>query len=422
MNVLLLGSGGREHAMFWKLRQSSRLNRLFVFPGNGGFPDESIAHGLDLKNFQTIRTFVSREKIDLIVVGPEQPLVDGIVDVLSNDCAVFGPTKNCARLEGSKDFSKNFMKRFGIPTADAKPFQNTADALAYLNTRSFPVVIKADGLAAGKGVTVAQNHAEAENAIRDCLDGKVFGDSGRTVLIEDFLSGEEASVLAICDGQIAVPLIAAQDHKRVFDHDQGPNTGGMGAYAPVPFMTMEVMRRVQTEILDKVMEGMRNEGSPYRGVLYAGLMVDKGTPRVVEFNCRFGDPETQALLPLLDEDLLSLCQASATGSLPCDPLKFKKEAAITIVLAAEGYPGEYKKNIPLPPLKNIDDSRDIIFFHAGTARTQGGIHSIGGRVLNLTATGIDLVQARQRAYSALEKIQVTGLFYRKDIGLKGIPV
>lgn len=421
MRVLLLGSGGREHAIFWKLAQSPNLIEIFVFPGNGGFPDDVIAKGITLNDFESIRAFVKAKQIDLIFVGPEQPLVDGITDSLEKDCLVFGPVKRAAMLEGSKEFSKTFMERHGIPTAEAKSFQTSVDAIAYLKTRNLPIVIKADGLAAGKGVTVAQTFPEAEAAIIDALDKKIFGASGTTVLIEDFLQGEEASVFAICDGERALPMIAAQDHKRVFDNDQGPNTGGMGAYAPVPFMQPDVMKRVQQEVLDRVIAGMKQEGSPYRGLLYAGLMIHNGIPRVVEFNCRFGDPETQALLRLMDEDLLLLAKQSAEGALPDRSLKFASGAVICIVLAADGYPGEYLKNIPLPELKTVDSSGDIIFFHAGTAKQAGATVSTGGRVLNLTAAGRDLADARKRAYAVLEKIQVPGLFYRKDIGLKGIP-
>ncbi len=420
MNVLLIGSGGREHALYWKLSQSKQLSSIKVFPGNGGFEDASLARGIDLKNFETIRSYVNQKNIDLIVVGPEQPLVDGITDALSSDCPVFGPSKHGARLEGSKDFSKAFMKRHGIPTAEARTFQSAAEAISYLRTRSLPVVVKADGLAAGKGVTVAATYEQAESAVRDAMENRVFGASGDTVLIEDFLQGQEASVFAICDGERALPMIAAQDHKRVFDNDEGPNTGGMGAYVPVPFMTEDVMRRVQTEVLDRVMAGMKAEGHPYRGLLYAGLMVHNGIPRVVEFNCRFGDPETQGLLRLLDEDLLELCKQSAEGNLKMNSLRFKREAVICIVMAAEGYPGEVRKNIPIPELKSIDSSGDIIIFHAGTARIEGGVVSTGGRVLNLTATGRDLQEARKRAYDALDRLVVPGLFYRRDIGLKGI--
>lgn len=418
MNVLLIGSGGREHALYWKIKQSPLLSSISVFPGNGGFPPGAIASGIDLKDFESIRRYVKQNKIDLIVCGPEQPLVDGITDALGADCPVFGPVRNAARLEGSKEFSKEFMKKYGIPTAEARSFSNAQEAVLYLRTRSLPVVVKADGLAAGKGVTVASTYEQAEAAVRSAMEEKVFGASGEKVLIEDFLEGEEASVFAICDGQRAMPMIAAQDHKRAFDNDQGPNTGGMGAYLPVPLANEEVLRRVKTEVLDRALAGMRAEGTPYRGLLYAGLMIQRGIPRVVEFNCRFGDPETQAVLRLVDEDLLLLLAASASGHLPDRPVKFKNESSICVVVAADGYPGDYRKSVSIP---SVPEDNGVLVFHAGTARRENGLVSTGGRVLGVTATGTDLAEARQRAYDAIASAgPMPGLFYRKDIGLKGM--
>jgi phosphoribosylamine--glycine ligase len=418
MNVLLIGSGGREHALFWKLSQSPDLTRITVFPGNGGFPPEAIASGIDLKDFETIRRYVKENKIELIVCGPEQPLVDGIADALAGDCPVFGPVRGAARLEGSKEFSKQFMKKYSIPTAEARSFSSASEAIEYLRSRSLPVVVKADGLAAGKGVTVASTYQEAEAAVRAAIEDKVFGASGDKVLIEDFLQGEEASVFAICDGQRAMPMIAAQDHKRAFDNDQGPNTGGMGAYLPVPLASEEVLKRVKTEVLDRALAGMRAEGTPYRGLLYAGLMIQGGIPRVVEFNCRFGDPETQAVLRLMDEDLLPLLKASASGELPDRPVRFKKESSICIVVAADGYPGDYRKAVHVP---SIPEGDGVIVFHAGTTRKNDRVISTGGRVLGVTATGLDLTEARKRAYGALSSAgPMPGLFYRRDIGSKGI--
>lgn len=424
MKVLLLGSGGREHALFWKISQSPRLTELRVFPGNGGFPVEAIVPdsaglSLDSDKLSTIVEYVRREKFDLVVVGPEQPLVDGIVDLLAGVCLAFGPVRAAARLEGSKDFSKSFMDRHGIPTAQSRTFTELAPALAYLHGLTAPVVIKADGLAAGKGVVVAEDLATAEEALRDRLERNVFGSAGHTVLIEEFMAGEEASVFAICDGERAVPFLASQDHKRAYDGDQGPNTGGMGAYLPVPFMNdPALVRQVQTEVLDRAMAGMRADGSPYRGLLYAGLMVKNGRARVVEFNVRFGDPETQALMRLLDEDLLEWMTLSASGRLPERPLRMKPGAALVVVVAAEGYPGVYKKDVDL---KNIDsDEGDIIFFHAGTRRAGDRILSTGGRVLGVTAIGPDLGAARTAVYSRLKNIEADGVFYRKDIGEKAL--
>ncbi|MEQ9365712.1 MAG: phosphoribosylamine--glycine ligase [Leptospirales bacterium] len=421
MKVLLLGSGGREHALFWKLSQSPGLTKLRAFPGNGGFPPEAIVPGeagLDLSNLSTVVDYVRAEKYDLVVVGPEQPLVDGIADALAGVCPVFGPGKAAARLEGSKDFSKDFMDRHGIPTAQSRTFTELQPALDYLRNMTAPIVIKADGLAAGKGVAVCLDLASAEEALRDRLERDVFGNAGHTVLIEEFMQGEETSVFAICDGERAVPFLASQDHKRAYDGDQGPNTGGMGAYLPVPFVDDALMRQVQTQVLDRAVAGMKADGSPYRGLLYAGLMVKDGNARVVEFNVRFGDPETQALMRILDEDLLELMYQAAAGSLPDRPLRIRPGAALVVVVAAEGYPGAYKKDLPL---KNIDsDEGDIIFFHAGTRRAGDRLLSTGGRVLGVTAVGADLVAARKAVYDRLKNIDADGVFYRKDIGEKAL--
>ncbi|MDH5656871.1 MAG: phosphoribosylamine--glycine ligase [Spirochaetia bacterium] len=420
MKVLLLGSGGREHAIFWKLSQSPLLTSLDVFPGNGGFPENQIIKeaGLSLSDMEGLAAFVKNRGYDFVFVGPEQPLVDGVADALKNICPVFGPDRYAAQLEGSKDFSKSFMEKYRIPAAHSRTFTDYNEAKDYLQTKSLPIVIKADGLAAGKGVTVAETHEQAEQALKESLIDHKFGNSGNRVLIEDFMKGIEASVFALCDGKKALPFIAAKDHKRAFDNDLGPNTGGMGAFAPVSFMTDEVMKKVQEEVLDRVMEGMQKEGHPYRGLLYAGLMVDGGIPRVVEFNVRFGDPETQPLMRLLDEDLLDLSFKAAKGELPDIKLKFKDEAALVVVLAAEGYPDEYKKNILLKDIDRVQG--DIIFFHAGTLRDGENLISSGGRILGITATGKDPVQARENVYSFMKNLNIEGTFYRKDIAEREI--
>ncbi len=423
MKVLLLGGGGREHALFWKLSQSPKLTSLKVFPGNGGFPKDAIVPGdagLNLDNLSTVVDYAKREAIDLVVVGPEQPLVDGVTGALEGVCAVFGPSKAAAQLEGSKDFSKAFMDRHGIPTAQSQTFTELAPALEYMQAMTAPIVIKADGLAAGKGVAVCPDHASAEEALRDRLERDVFGAAGHTVLVEEFMAGEEASVFAICDGERAIPFLASQDHKRAYDGDEGPNTGGMGAYLPVPFMQNDpkLMEQVQTEVLDRAIAGMQKDGSPYKGLLYAGLMVKDGHARVVEFNVRFGDPETQALMRLLNEDLLELMLQAARGTLPARPLQIQPGAALVVVVAAEGYPGSYQKGIEL---KNIDnDEGDIIFFHAGTRHDGERLLSTGGRVLGVTATGSDLRAARKTVYDRLKNLEADGLFYRKDIGEKAL--
>ncbi len=419
MKVLLIGSGGREHALYWKLSQSPHRPDLRVLPGNGGFPEAAIIPGVNPDDLNAIVAHVQDAAYDLVVVGPEQPLVDGLVDMLQPICPVFGPKRAAARLEGSKSFAKEFMRKYDIPTAAARTFTQIEPALAYLRERSAPFVIKADGLAAGKGVTVAADLATAERALRDALEDRRFGDSGASVVIEDFLRGQEASVFALCDGSRALPFPALQDHKRAFDGDSGPNTGGMGAYLPVPFMTQAVMARVQTEILDRVMAGMAAEGTPYRGLLYAGLMVDAGVPSVVEFNVRFGDPETQALMPMIEGDLLDFFLACARGELPAAPIRVRAGSSLVVVLAAEGYPGDYRQGIPLNDLDSF--SGDIILFHAGTRRTGDTVLSSGGRILGITATGPDLAGARQIVYSFLNQNKLPGTFFRSDIGIKAHP-
>ncbi|MBI3395647.1 MAG: phosphoribosylamine--glycine ligase [Spirochaetia bacterium] len=420
MKVLLLGSGGREHALFWKLSQSPRLTRLDVAPGNGGFPSNVIRKDAPpLSDIPALAKFIQHEKYELVVVGPEQPLVDGITDALKGICPVFGPSRLAAQLEGSKDFAKSFMMKYGIPTAQSRTFTKSAEAVQYLDEvearTGAPFVIKADGLAAGKGVVVAATKSEAVGAIQDSLDHKKFGGAGARVLVEDFLKGTEASIFALCDGERALPFVAAKDHKRAFDGDKGPNTGGMGAFTPASVVTPSVLAKVQKLVFDPVIRGMKAEGAPYRGLLYAGLMIHNGEPSVVEFNVRFGDPETQALLRLLDEDLLELCHLCAAGTLPDRPLKFLPGSALVVVLAAQGYPDEYLKGIAL---KNLDKTQgDIITFHAGTRREGNSILSNGGRVLGVTATGRDLEEARKKVYGAMENIAVSGTFYRKDIGV-----
>ena len=417
MRVLLLGSGGREHALFKKLHESTELKSLHVFPGNGGFPPESIVQdSMSLSNIETICNHVKKNSYDLIVVGPEQPLVDGITDLLSGICPVFGPRKAAAQLEGSKQFSKEFMQKYNIPTGQARTFTEFQDAWDYAKNQNPPIVIKADGLAAGKGVTIAMDHKQAKDALTNAMQKEIFGSAGRKILIEDFLPGQEVSVFCLCDGSRALPLLPAQDHKRVYDNDEGPNTGGMGACLPIPFVNDALMKQIQTQILDRAVKGMEMEGCPYRGLLYAGLMVHNHHAKVVEFNVRFGDPETQAVLMLLEEDLLELLFSAATGSLPLRPLHFRKGAAIAVVLAAEGYPGTYKKDIPL---QNLDAEKNgITLLHAGTYRKGNGIFSSGGRVLNLAASGDSIEEARRKVYQFLEKNSMDSLFYRKDIGIK----
>ena len=392
---------------------------MHVFPGNGGIPSENTLEGkLDLDDLSTVRQHVEQAKYDLLVVGPEQPLVAGITDELKGICPVFGPSRAAARLEGSKEFSKKFMQKYKIPTAQAQSFTDLQRAQAHIETLKTPLVIKVDGLAAGKGVTVALDHRQAKLALNQAMREAIFGKAGSKVLIEDYLEGQEISVFAFCDGRRALAFLASQDHKRAYDGDQGPNTGGMGAYAPVPFVNDSLMAQIQTQILDRTLVGMQNEGHPFRGLLYAGLMVKNNQAQVVEFNVRFGDPETQALLPLLNEDLLDLLYQAAADTLIPRFLNFHKGSALVVVLAAKGYPSTYTKNIPL---KDLDTSEeDISLLHAGTVRREGQVLSSGGRVLNVVAWASSPKEARAKAYHFLESRFPTmeDLFYRKDIGAK----
>jgi len=419
MKILLLGSGGREHALYWKLKQSPRLTRIAVMPGNGGIPPQDQIP-LMVPGSDELRDLVKREGFELIVSGPEQPLVEGWLDGLRDICPVFGPTQSAAALEGSKSFAKEFMQRQGIPAARSRSFADFASALLYVKERRPPYVIKADGLAAGKGVSICASQEEAEQALSRTMQELVFGAAGSRVVIEDYLAGQEVSLFALSDGKNSMPFVALQDHKRAFDGDEGPNTGGMGAYQPVPFVTHDLLKKINDRILQPTIQGMAREGRPYRGLLYMGLMIVNDEPFVIEYNVRFGDPETQALMPVVAEDLLPLLYEAAAGTLPDRPVQIKNQASLTVVVAAEGYPGEYPRNLEL---KNIDRMEgDIIFFHAGTVRSGDGCRSSGGRILNVTALGKDLVEARERAYGALADLDCPGTFYRQDIGSKGIVI
>ncbi len=414
MRVLLIGAGAREHALFWKISQSPELSYLRVYPGNGAIEPESIVQEpIDLGNLSTVRDYVQKDRIDLTIVGPELPLADGITDILAPFCAVFGPSQDAARLETSKLFAKNFMKKYCIPTAGSAPFTSYETACEYIKDRPLPIVIKADGLAAGKGVWIAQNYEEAKIALHSALNEQILGEAGRTVLIEDFLVGKELSVFALCDGEKAIPFLPVQDYKRVGEGDSGPNTGGMGAYLPVPFADESLREEIHQKILDPVIQGMRLEGTPFRGLLYAGLMIHETQAHVLEFNVRFGDPETQALLPMLKNDLLPLLYQAASGRLKSSSLEFHKGACVNIVLAAKGYPGSFSNDIFLKKLDITEG--DIILWHAGTRREGDSLRSTGGRVWNLTAQGSDLQEARTKAYRFLAGFPAEGLFYRRDI-------
>ena len=423
MKILVIGGGGREHALAWKLAQSSRVERVYVAPGNAGTAHEKKCQNLRVAadNLSGLLDFALGQGIDLTVVGPEQPLVAGITDVfLQAGLKCFGPRRAAAQLEGSKAFAKNFLARHHIPTAAYRTFTDVDAALKYLRERGAPIVVKADGLAAGKGVIVAQTLAEAERAVRDMLAGNAFGQAGHRVVIEEFLQGEEASFIVMADGAHMLPLATSQDHKRVGDGDTGPNTGGMGAYSPAPVVTKEIHERILREIIRPTIQGMAAEGTPYVGFLYAGLMISPdGKPKVIEFNCRSGDPETQPIMLRLKSDLVELCEAALAGRLNKVKAEWDPRPALGVVLAAEGYPGDYRKGDViggLPPFA-MDH---VKVFHAGTAEQDDKIITNGGRVLCVTAVDDTLADARRRAYHIAEDIHWPGRFFRRDIGYRAL--
>jgi phosphoribosylamine--glycine ligase len=421
MKVLVIGSGGREHALVWKLAQSSHINALYCAPGNAGTCQLAQSVPLAADDIMALRDFATAEHIDLTVVGPELPLALGITDVFAEGgLTVFGPTQAAAQLEASKAFAKSFMWDYGIPTAEAMICDDFAIAEAYIRRHEGPLVVKADGLAAGKGVTVCHTPGEALHAVRQAMQARVFGDAGRRVLLEDYLVGEEASFHVLVDGEHVVPLAPAQDHKRMYDDDQGPNTGGMGAYSPAPVITDPVYARIMSEIIVPTVHGMAARGTPYRGVLYAGLMIVAERPYVIEFNARFGDPETQAILVRLANDLLPLLDGAARGRLHGMQADFVSDVAVCVVMAAEGYPGAYAKGLPITGLETVVQGADTWVFHAGTEVSNGRIVTSGGRVLGITARAPSIARAVQQAYQAVEQIQWPGVCYRRDIGRRAL--
>jgi len=419
--LLVIGEGGREHALCWKLAASPRVAEIFCAPGNGGTGAVAINVPIASSHIDALLAFARDNEIDLTVVGPEAPLVAGIVDRFqAAGLAVFGPSAAAARLEGSKAFAKAFMARHEIPTAAYAAFTVLEQALAYVRAQGTPIVVKASGLAAGKGVIVAQNLVEAEAAVRAIMAERAFGDAGAQVVIEECLVGEECSVLAITDGTHLFTLPAAQDHKAIGEGDTGPNTGGMGAYCPAPLLTAALAERVEREILRPVVDGMRSEGAPLSGVLYAGLMIVRGEPYVLEFNCRFGDPECQPLMANLDNDLYEVLAAAAAGTLADQRPVARAGAALTVVMAAEGYPGPYPKGREITGIAAAEEAPDTLVFHAGTRAEGGRILTSGGRVLGVTGLGTTLAEAQARAYAACEEIRFTGAYYRRDIGAKAL--
>ena len=413
MRYCVIGSGGREHAIAWRLMTDGSADEVYVLPGNGGI-DERFRVRIGIDDFEGIARFCSEKKMDMVIVGPEVPLSAGISDFLNErGIRTFGPSRRAAMLEGSKIFAKRIMRACGVPTGDYREFDSRDELLRHIDsTSTFPMVIKLDGLAAGKGVGIPENRKEA----RAFVDSMVA--DGMRVLVEEYLDGEEASVLGICDGRNVVTLVAAQDHKRAYDGDRGPNTGGMGAYAPAPVMTAERLERVRREVLAPTIEGMSKEGTPFKGILYAGLIVKGDDIRVLEFNVRFGDPETQVILPLLENRLGELFNASVDGALSGCDIRFARKSAITVVMASGGYPGNYEKGRPIAGLDAIPDG--AIVFHAGTERRGDELYTAGGRVLNVMATGSTLAEARDAAYEAVGRISFEGAFFRKDIGHRAL--
>jgi phosphoribosylamine--glycine ligase len=420
MNVLLIGSGGREHALAWAIGRSPMLGKLYCAPGNAGIAQCAACVALDVGNHDAVIGFCREKAVELVVIGPEAPLVAGLADDLRGaGFAVFGPGREGARLEGSKAFTKSLCLAHDIPTARYGHFSDREEALAYLQDHPLPVVVKADGLAAGKGVVIAQTRAAAETAVDDCFDG-VFGDAGASVVIEEFLEGEEASFFALCDGVNVLPLAGAQDHKRAFDGDEGPNTGGMGAYSPAPVVTPAMGRRVMAEIIMPTVAALRESGIDYRGVFFAGLMIGPEGPKLIEYNVRFGDPECQVLMMRLASDCLAALHAAATGTLDRIRLEWRDEAALTVVMAAKGYPGEYGKGSEIRGLAAAGASEGVTIFHAGTKADGERILASGGRVLNVTARGATVTEARERAYRAIAKIDWPQGFNRRDIGWRAV--
>ena len=421
MKVLIIGSGGREHALAWKCAQDDIVKHVFVCPGNAGtYLEDKVSNvELNLNEFSSIEKFCLEEKVELVIIGPEQPLVDGLTDFLqSKNIKTFGPSKNAAQLEGSKTFSKDFFVKYNIPTAKYKSFDNFESSLEYLNEISFPTVVKADGLAAGKGVIICQNSEEAIKALDSIFNDKAFGTAGNRVVIEEFLEGEEASFIAVVSKDKIIPLATSQDHKAVGDGDVGLNTGGMGAYSPAPIVTEEIHKKILNEVMYPTMNGLINEGSPYLGFLYAGLMIKDNEIKVLEFNCRFGDPETQPILLRLNSSLVELCKAAIDDELDTYSIQWTEKHSCGVVIASEGYPEDYESNKKVSIKEN--DIKDSKLFHAGTKYENETVLTSGGRVFCATALGSDLKDAQKNAYNLVNNVEFDGAFFRKDIGFKGI--
>lgn len=421
MNILVIGGGGREYTLGWKLAQSPKCTKLYAVPGNPGMKKFAVClEGIDVEDNAALVKAAQQYAVDLVVVGPEVPLTNGVVDAMqAAGIRAFGPSKAAAELEGSKSFSKSMMKKYGIPTAKYEVFTDADAARAYVKEQGAPIVIKADGLAAGKGVTVAQTEDEALAAIHDIMEDQEFGQAGSRVVIEEFMQGEEASLLAFTDGKTIRPMIPSQDHKCVYDGDKGPNTGGMGAYAPAPVMTDALIARAEKEVLQPIVAAMAKEGRPYKGCLYAGLMITDEGPKVVEFNARFGDPETQVVLPLLDSDLVDIMLACVDGTLDDQDIQWSKDTAVCVVMTSGGYPKSYQKGYPITGIEAAEKAGSLVV-HAGTAEKHGQIVTNGGRVLGVVAKGADIRAAVDQAYQGVAKISFQDEFHRKDIAHRAL--
>jgi len=421
MKVLVIGGGGREHALCWELSRSPQVEEIFAVPGNAGISEIAQCKKIEYeKNFSSLAALVSKEGIDLTVVGPEVPLVNGIVDYFQKKgLVIFGPSKAAALLEGSKVFAKRFMKKYHIPTADFKVFSDPDKAIAYVEKRKGPVVIKADGLAAGKGVLVAETPQKAVKAIKLIMEKKAFGEAGKRILVEEKLFGQEVSFIVLTDGKTVRPLVSSQDHKPIYNHDQGPNTGGMGAYSPGP-ISASLHKKIMRRIIIPTLQGMKEEGREFKGVLYAGLMIKGADPKVLEFNVRFGDPETQVTLPRLKNDLLEVLLAVQDQSLNQVHLEWRPQAAVCVILASRGYPGSYDKGKPIKGLEKLSRLSNIFTFYAGVKREDHRLVTSGGRVLGVTALSKNLKEAIQQAYRAVDKVYFEGMYCRRDIGYKAV--
>lgn len=420
MRILVIGGGGREHAICWALKKSEKVKELFCAPGNAGIAQLAECVPLAVSQFDELTQFAKEASIDLVFVGPDDPLADGIVDAFeSAGVPAFGPNKAAAEIEGSKIFMKNLLKKYNIPTAKYETFTNYESAAAYLKEQSMPIVIKADGLAAGKGVTVAATLEEADKALREAMLDKVFGDAGNQIVIEEFLEGQEMSILAFVDGETVKPMVPAQDHKQIFDGDKGPNTGGMGTYTPLPHIDQSIIDEAIATIINPTAKAMVSEGRPFRGVLFAGLMITKDGPKTIEFNARMGDPETQVVLPRLKTDLIDIVLAAMNGKLADLDIQWSDEAAVCVVAASEGYPASYPKGRVITGIAEAE-AQGALVFHAGTAMKDGELVTSGGRVLGIVGRGRDIAEARARAYEAVSVIQFEGQQSRSDIAAKAL--